>query len=136
MTHVSSQPHSEAGDPKWYRSPAHSISGNAPRRTAPSMENTAWIISSRLMAGLILYTGLGWLVSLWLGHQAVFMAIGAFVGLGLSYYLIFVGLNRENRVMQDRLAHHRSMGTGALDVNNSGGDKFVPITAVSERDRA
>jgi F0F1-type ATP synthase assembly protein I len=87
--------------PQWYRSRAQSISGNAPQRTAPSMDNTAWIISSRLMAGLILYTGLGWLLSLWLGHRGVLMAIGALVGLGLSYYLIFTGLSRENRLLQD-----------------------------------
>jgi hypothetical protein len=53
------------------------------------------------MAGLILYTGLGWLLSLWLGHRGVLMAIGALVGLGLSYYLIFTGLSRENKIMQD-----------------------------------
>jgi hypothetical protein len=29
------------------------------------------------------------------------MAIGALVGLGLSYYLIFTGLSRENKIMQD-----------------------------------
>jgi F0F1-type ATP synthase assembly protein I len=62
------------------------------------MDNVAWTISSRLIAGLVLYTGLGWLLSLWLGHRALLMAIGALVGLGLSYYLIFTSLAREDRL--------------------------------------
>jgi len=62
------------------------------------MDNVAWTISSRLIAGLVLYTGVGWLLSLWLGHRALLMAIGALVGLGLSYYLIFTSLGREGRL--------------------------------------
>jgi len=104
MSTTSSQPTSESREPKWYRSRARSISGNAPQRTLPSMDNTAWIISSRLIAGLVLYAGLGWLLSLWLGHREVLMAIGALLGLGLSYYLIFTGLHRENKVVQEQLS--------------------------------
>lgn len=59
------------------------------------MADTAWTITSRLIAGLILYTAIGWLISLWVGHQAVLMAIGALFGLGLSYFLIFKGLRKE-----------------------------------------
>lgn len=88
------------------------------------------------MAGLILYSGLGWLLSLWLGHQAVFMAIGALTGLGLSYYLIFTGLNRENRVLQEQQQAGRFVATGAIALEKSENDKLVPNAAVSERDRA
>jgi hypothetical protein len=49
---------------------------------------------------LILYTGLGFVLSLWLGHRSLFMAVGALIGLGLSYYLIFTGLSRENKVIE------------------------------------
>jgi F0F1-type ATP synthase assembly protein I len=105
MTFNIDQPEGSLGDPKWYRSRARSISGNAPAREFAAMDNTAWIISSRLIAGLILYTGLGFLVSLWLGNRSLFMALGALTGLGLSYYLIFTGLARENREQQD--AEHR-----------------------------
>ncbi|MFM8156162.1 MAG: hypothetical protein ACKOAF_08830 [Actinomycetes bacterium] len=59
------------------------------------MADSAWTISSRLIAGLILYTAIGWLISLWVGHQAVLMAIGALFGLGLSYFLIFRGLRKD-----------------------------------------
>jgi F0F1-type ATP synthase assembly protein I len=71
------------------------------------MDNAAWIISSRLIAGLILYTGLGFLVSLWLGNRPLFMALGALTGLGLSYYLIFTGLARENKE-QLKVAHRNT----------------------------
>jgi ATP synthase protein I len=61
------------------------------------MSNSAWANSSRLISGLLLYTGLGWLVSRWVGHQAVCMAVGAIVGLALSYYLMFTSLEHERR---------------------------------------
>ncbi len=102
MTLNIDQPEGSLGDPKWYRSRARSISGNVPIREFAAMDNAAWIISSRLIAGLILYTGLGFVLSLWLGHRSLFMALGALIGLGLSYYLIFSGLAHENKVSGDR----------------------------------
>lgn len=63
------------------------------------MADSAWSISSRLIAGLILYTAIGWVISLWVGHQAVLMAIGALFGLGLSYFLIFRGLGKEDTTL-------------------------------------
>jgi len=63
------------------------------------MADTAWTITSRLIAGLILYTAIGWLLSLWLGHQAVLMAVGALFGLGLSYFLIFKGLRKDDTTL-------------------------------------
>jgi ATP synthase protein I len=90
-----SAPGSAKAPSGWYRSGAR-------RRTvtlddARRMSNSAWANSSRLISGLLLYTGIGWLVSRWLGHQALFMAIGAMVGLGLSYYLLFKSLEAEAR---------------------------------------
>ena len=72
------------------------------------MDNAAWTISSRLIAGIVLYAGIGWLISLWWGSRPALIAIGAFVGLGLSYYLIFTGLAREERVRQGRGLDHRA----------------------------
>lgn len=77
---------------------------------ARRMSNSAWVASSRLMAGLILYTGLGWLVSRWVGHQALLMAVGALVGLALSYYLIFASLSREAREDETRVRGERNAG--------------------------
>ncbi len=70
---------------------------------ARRMSNSAWVNSSRLMSGLILYTFLGWLLSRWVGHQALLMAIGAIVGLALSYYLMFTSLEHERRAYERRL---------------------------------
>ncbi len=63
------------------------------------MADAAWTITSRLIAGLILYTAIGWLLSLWVGHQAVLMAIGALFGLGLSYFLIFKGRRKDDTTL-------------------------------------
>lgn len=53
-----------------------------------STANAAWLIISRLMAGIVLYGGIGWLLSLWLGHQDVLVAAGAIVGVVLGLYLV------------------------------------------------
>jgi ATP synthase protein I len=74
---------------------------------ARRMSNSAWANSSRLMSGLILYTGLGWLVSRWVGHQALLMALGAIVGLALAYYLLFTSLAQEARDDELRQAAER-----------------------------
>ena len=79
----------------WYRSGA-GIRPN-PEASPRGMSDSAWTITSRIIAGLLLYTGLGWVLSLWLGHQQVLMAVGALVGLGLSYTLVFTGLARDAR---------------------------------------
>ena len=89
---------------------------------ARRMSNSAWVNSSRLMSGLILYTGLGWLVSRWVGHQALLMAIGAMVGLALSYYLMFTSLEHERR--QDERRHAgRTTPDGAR--HDGGGNENV-----------
>ena len=74
---------------------------------ARRMSDSAWATSSRLIAGLIFYTGLGWLVSRWVGHQALLMAVGAMIGLALSYYLMFVSLAKEAREDEERQASER-----------------------------
>ena len=79
----------------WYRSGAGIRS--APQASLRGMNDSAWTITSRIISGLLLYTGVGWLLSLWLGHQQVLMAVGALVGLGLSYTLVFTGLARDAR---------------------------------------
>jgi F0F1-type ATP synthase assembly protein I len=55
-----------------------------------STANAAWMIISNLIAGIVLYGGIGWLLSLWLGHRAVFVAGGVLVGTALSLYLVHV----------------------------------------------
>lgn len=85
--------------PGWYRSGARKrpISVDTNRR----MSDLAWANSSRLITGLVLYTGLGWLLSRWFGHQALFMAVGAMVGLGLSFYLMFRSFAHDEQRERD-----------------------------------
>lgn len=54
----------------------------------------AWMIVSHLLAGIVLYGGIGWLLSLWLGHRAVFVAAGVILGSALSLYLVHVRVSR------------------------------------------
>lgn len=51
-------------------------------------------ISSHLVAGILLYGGLGWLLSRWLGHEALFIAGGTLLGLALSLYLVHIRLRQ------------------------------------------
>lgn len=78
----------------WYRSGAGKRS--IPPDAAKGMADPAWTIVSRIAAGLVLYTGLGWLISRWVGHASVLMAIGAIVGLTLSITLVVVSLHRQS----------------------------------------
>ena len=83
----------------WYGSRAQRDAVSALPTVAENhrlMDNTAWVTSSRLISGIIIYAGLGWLLSLWLGHRPVFVAVGAMIGLGLSFYLIFEDLGRTS----------------------------------------
>ena len=91
----------------WYRSGAGIRS--APQASPRGMSDSAWTITSRIIAGLLLYTGVGWLLSLWLGHQQLLMAVGALVGLGLSYILVFTGLARDARKESDSAGNGREL---------------------------
>lgn len=50
--------------------------------------NSAWIIVSHLLTGILLYTGIGWVISLWVPHRPLLMAAGAVIGMFLAIYLI------------------------------------------------
>ena len=82
----------------WYRSGAGT--GSVPVAPSRGMADSAWSITSRIISGLLLYTGLGWLISRWVGHQSLLMAVGALVGLALAYVLVFRGLARDARAEQ------------------------------------
>lgn len=56
--------------------------------------DSAWMIVSSLLAGIILYGGIGWLLGLWLGHQGAFVAAGVILGSALSLYLVHVRVSR------------------------------------------
>lgn len=58
---------------------------------------TGWTISGSLLAGVLLYGGIGFLLDHWLGTPKVFTAIGMLLGAGLSTYLIYVKYGKGKR---------------------------------------
>jgi F0F1-type ATP synthase assembly protein I len=74
-----------------------------------SPNETAWMITGRLVAGMIVYGGLGWLLGLWLGHQALFIAGGVLFGIAASLYLVLARLNHETRELEKKI-HDPSEG--------------------------
>lgn len=56
------------------------------RRTSGEL---GWIIFSHLLSGILLYTFIGWLLSLWLGNAPLLMAVGALLGIFLSTFMIY-----------------------------------------------
>lgn len=52
---------------------------------------------SHLMAGIVLYGGLGWLLGQWLGHTSAFVAVGVIVGVFLSMVLVYVRISHDDR---------------------------------------
>ena len=80
---------------------------------------TAWMITGRLLSGMILYGGIGWLLSLWLGHRSLFIAGGILFGMAASLYLVFARLKHENEQMQQELDRKRGKVLGQKDVNSN-----------------
>ncbi len=62
----------------------------------PSPTDTAWLIIGRLIAGVAIYGGIGWLLGLWLGNETLFAAIGVVFGLAASLLLIYYRLTHES----------------------------------------
>jgi F0F1-type ATP synthase assembly protein I len=61
-----------------------------------TMAGSAVMIVSNIIAGIVLYMGIGWVLSLWLGNQTLLMALGAIVGTVLGLILVFVRLPRDH----------------------------------------
>jgi len=78
----------------WYRARAPQQNRPISVEQSRGMADSAWSIFSRLATGLGLYAAVGWLLSLWLGHGPELIAVGALVGLGLAFYLIYKDMSR------------------------------------------
>ena len=59
--------------------------------------NTACIIVSHLITGILLYAGIGALLTLWLGTTPLLIGVGALLGMFLSLYLIHRRLEATTR---------------------------------------
>jgi ATP synthase protein I len=82
--------------------------GNDPRYTLPAMagpgnENPwaglgiGWAIIATLIAGMLVWGGLGYLVDRLVGTSHVFMAIGTVVGAAGGIYVVYLRFGREPR---------------------------------------
>ncbi len=67
-----------------------------------SPNETAWMITGRLLAGMLLYGAVGWLLGHWLGHEALFIAGGILFGMAASLYLVLARLNQETAELKRR----------------------------------
>jgi F0F1-type ATP synthase assembly protein I len=54
--------------------------------------NMAWTVMNNLIAGILLYGGVGLVIGYFLGNSSVGLAIGTIFGLVASTYLIFFRL--------------------------------------------
>lgn len=72
--------------------------GRQERRTEqeparPARESDGWQILSYMLGGMILYGGIGWLISHWTGI-AVLFPLGMILGVGLSVAMIIFRFTR------------------------------------------
>ncbi len=66
---------------------------NAPRQAREPRDDDAWAVLSRLIGGIVVWGGAGWLVDRWTGHQTLFLPIGIVVGITAALYLVWVNSN-------------------------------------------
>ena len=59
----------------------------------PARESDGWQILSYMLGGMILYGGVGWLVSHWTGI-AILFPVGMILGIGLSVAMIIFRFTR------------------------------------------
>jgi ATP synthase protein I len=52
-----------------------------------------WAIMGRLISGILIYGGLGWLIGTWLNNVEVFVAAGAILGVSLALYMTYKQLS-------------------------------------------
>jgi F0F1-type ATP synthase assembly protein I len=72
--------------------PAQSSSAESSGSAFGSAE-VAWSVTSYLLAGMLVWGGLGWLVDRWRGGGPVFLPIGVLVGVAAALYLVHVRTN-------------------------------------------
>jgi ATP synthase protein I len=64
-----------------------------PQPPRPAREADGWQILSYMLGGMILYGGIGWLVSHWTGISILF-PLGMILGVGLSVAMIIFRFTR------------------------------------------
>jgi F0F1-type ATP synthase assembly protein I len=98
--------------------PAQSSSAESSGSAFGSAE-VAWSVTSYLLAGMLVWGGLGWLVDRWRGGGPVFLPIGVLVGVAAALYLVHVRTN-------DLLGTHDPPVTGGRTTRSDTGDGETP----------
>lgn len=65
-----------------------------PSKPDNATADVAWSITSHLLAGMLVWGGLGALVDRWVGHFPLFLVIGLVVGVAGALYLSIQKINR------------------------------------------
>ena len=64
-------------------------------RTRKSTSDDPWAIFGRLVSGILIYGGLGWLIGSWLNKVEMFVAAGVILGISLALYMTFKQLSNK-----------------------------------------
>jgi F0F1-type ATP synthase assembly protein I len=56
---------------------------------------TAWNITGTLLAGILVWGGIGFLLDRWLDLRWLFLPIGMVIGVGASIYVVYVRYGRD-----------------------------------------
>ena len=62
-------------------------------RTRKSTSDDPWAIFGRLVSGILIYGGLGWLIGSWINKVEMFVAAGVILGISLALYMTFKQLS-------------------------------------------
>lgn len=58
--------------------------------------NQAWDVIGLLLAGIIVWGGVGWLLDQWFGFNDLFLPIGMVLGVGIAIWLIYLRHGRTD----------------------------------------
>jgi len=64
-------------------------------RTRKSTSDDPWAIFGRLVSGILIYGGLGWLIGSWFNKVEMFVAAGVILGISLTLYMTFKQLSNK-----------------------------------------
>ena len=64
-------------------------------RTRKSTSDDPWAIFGRLVCGILIYGGLGWLIGSWFNKVEMFVAAGVILGISLALYMTFKQLSNK-----------------------------------------
>lgn len=71
------------------------MAGGPDRGDAWRGAGTAWSITGTLLAGILVWGGIGFLVDRWAGFDGLFLPIGMLIGLAGSIYIVYVRYGRD-----------------------------------------